>query len=171
MFDAESKSDDGSSSKEALLVGGCFALGALPASGLIVLWLKVNNSLLWLILTSVVSAFAAGALLWRKVFGRGRRPTLWRGAGVGFLIVIVAHPLAWYLLFLVLYFSGESVSVATRAVNPLNGLGASLTYSAMSLMVFGWVTVPLGGAIGGVLGYAAGKAPGSDGEVSRQTVR
>lgn len=157
MIGAELKSYQRSNYKEALLVGGCFALGALPSSALIILWMKVNNSLLWLILTSVVAAFIAGTLLWRKVFDHGRKPTFWRGVGVGVLIVIVAHPLAWYLLFLLLYFSGESGSLEARTVNPLNGLGASLSYTAASLIVFGWATVPLGGAIGGGLGYVAGQ--------------
>jgi hypothetical protein len=143
--------------KEALLVGGCFAMGALPASAL-TLWLaEARSPLHWMILTSVVAAFIAGTLLWRTVFGHGRRPTFWRGVGVGALVVIVAHPLAWYLMFLLLYFSGEPSSFPERTVHPLGALGASLTASAAGLLVLGWVTIPVGGLIGGGLGYIAGK--------------
>ena len=157
MFRAEVKSYNRSKYSEALLAGGCFALGALPASASVILLTTANDSMKWLILTSAVAAFIAGAILWRIVFGYGRRPTFWRGAGVGALVVVAAHPLAWYLLFLLLYFSGEPGSFPASTVHPLGGLTASLTASAMTLLVFGLVTIPLGGAIGGGLGYAAGK--------------
>jgi hypothetical protein len=157
MSRAELKSYHRSKFKEALLVGGCFALGALPASAL-TLWLAaVRYPLQWMILTSVIAAFITGTILWRTVFGHGRKPTFWRGAGVGALVVIVAHPLAWYLLFLLLYFSGEPSSFPERTLHPLGGLGASLTASAASLLVLGWITIPVGGLIGGSLGHAAGQ--------------
>jgi hypothetical protein len=157
MFRAELKSHQRRHNKEALLIGGCFALGALLPSVSIILWMKGHNSLKWLILTSVIAAFLAGALLWRKVFGHGRKPTFWRGAGVGALIVIAAHPLAWYLLFLLLYFSGAAGSITERNIDPLSGLVSSLSYTAGSLLIFGWITVPVGAAIGGGLGYVAGQ--------------
>ena len=97
---AELRAYNRSSYGEALLVGGCFALGALPASALSIYLADGASSARWLILTSVVSAFIAGAVLWKIVFSRGRRPTFWRGAGVGALVVTAAHPLAWYLMFL-----------------------------------------------------------------------
>jgi len=156
MSRAELKSYKRSKYREALLVGGCFALGALPTSASIILWVMTNLPR-WLILTSMIAAFIAGTILWRTVFGHGRRPTFWRGAGVGALIVVVAQPLAWYLLFLLLYFSGEPSSLPATTVHPLGGLWASLPIGAMSLLGFGWVTVPVGGAIGGGLGYIAGK--------------
>lgn len=121
----------------------------------------------WLIITPVIAAFIAGTLLWRKVFSRGRSPTLWRGAGVGALVVIVANPLAWYLLFLFLYFSGVTHTFPARTVHPLSGLAASLTAGAMGLVLFGWITIPVGGTIGGGLGHVSGKGwespPGSRG--------
>ena len=164
MSRAELKSYHRSKFKEALLVGGCFALGALPASAL-TLWLAaVKSPLQWLILTSVIAAFITGTLLWRTVFGHGRKPTFWRGAGVGALVVIAAHPLAWYLLFLLLYFSGIPSSIPERTVHPLGGLVASISAGAISLLVLGWITIPVGGLIGGGLGNAAGqeweKSPG-----------
>ena len=39
MSRAELKAYKRSKYKEALLVGGCFALGALPTSALIILWM------------------------------------------------------------------------------------------------------------------------------------
>ena len=85
------------------------------------------------------------------------RATFWRGAGLGALIVATTQPLAWYLLFLLLYFSGESGSFPATTVHPLGGLLASFAYGALSLLFSGWITIPVGGAIGGALGYAAGK--------------
>ena len=157
MSRAELKSYKRSTYKEALLVGGCFALGALPASALTLWLVEVRYPLQWLILTSVIAAFITGTILWRTVFGHGRRPTFWRGAGVGALIVVMAQPLVWYLLFLLLYFSGEPSSLPATTVHPLGGLWASLALGAMSLLGFGWITVPVGGLIGGGLGYIAGQ--------------
>jgi hypothetical protein len=156
MSRAELKSYYRSKYREALLVGGCFALGALPTSASIILWV-MNNPPRWLILTSMIAAFIAGTILWRTVFGHGRRPTFWRGAGVGALIVVMAQPLAWYLLFLLLYFTGEPGSFPATTVHPLGGLWASLPASVMSLLLFGWITIPVGGLIGGGLGYVSGK--------------
>jgi hypothetical protein len=157
MYHAELKAHQKSKYREALLVGGCFALGALPASASIILWMKGKSSLQWMILTSVVAAFIAGTILWRKVFGQGRRPTFWRGAGVGALVVVAAHLLAWYLLFLLLFFMGDPSSLRDEMVHPLRGLLGSLRVTAASLMLFGWITIPIGALIGGGLGYAAGK--------------
>ena len=87
MSRAELKAHNRSNFKEALLVGGCFALGALPASALNLWLVEVRYPLQWLILTSVIAAFITGTMLWRIVFGHGRRPTFWRGAGLGALVV------------------------------------------------------------------------------------
>jgi hypothetical protein len=156
MSRAELKAHNRSKFKEALLVGGCFALGALPASAATIFLAEARGSMRWLILTSMIAAFIAGTILWRKVFDHGRRPTFWRGAWVGALAVIVAHPLAWYLMFLLLYFAGDS-SFPARTVHPLGALGSSITASAASLLVLGWITIPVGGLIGGGLGHTAGK--------------
>lgn len=157
MSRAELKSHNRRKYREALLAGGCFALGALPTSAAIIFLANMNKPLRWLILTSTIAAFISGTILGRIIFGGGRRPTFWRGAGVGALIVVMAQPLAWYLLFLILYFSGETDTFPATTVHPLGGLWASLPFASASLLLFGWVTVPVGGAIGGGLGYAAGK--------------
>lgn len=156
MSRAELKAHQRSIYKEALLVGGCFALGALPASALSVFFVEGKGSLRWLILTSVIAAFIAGTILWKIVFGRGRKPTFWRGAGLGALVVIVAHPLAWYLVFLLLYFLGDN-SFPSETLHPLGALRASFVISWVSLLALGWINVPVGGVIGGGLGYVAGK--------------
>lgn len=144
---------DRASYMETIVVGCYFALVALLPSYLIL----STTSLQELIFASVAAAFFVGMILWRKAFTRGRRPTFWRGVTVGVLVGTLSHPLAWYLAMLWAYLSGARGSLGDRTIDPLNGLWASIAYSALSLVVVGWITAPVGGAAGGVLGFIAGK--------------
>ena len=151
--DGELKFRDRDSYMEALFAGGYFALVALLPSYLIL----SKGSLQELIFASAVAAFIVGTILWRKVFARGRRSTFWRGVTVGVLVGVLSHQLAWYLAMLWSYLGGAQGSLGERTIDPLNGLWASIVYSALSLVVVGWITAPIGGAAGGVLGFVAGK--------------
>jgi hypothetical protein len=55
-----------------------------------------------------------------------------RGALVGVLTAILAHPVAWYLMNVWSYASGVRSSLADRALNPLEGLTACLVYACWS---------------------------------------
>jgi hypothetical protein len=150
------KSRDRSDYKAALLAGGCFALAALLSSALILLSVRGNE---WqmLIFTSTVAAFIIGTLLWRLFFSPGRKPAVLKGLGVGALVGFLSHPLAWYLTLVWVYIEGRTGSLGDRTIDPLNALWASFAYSAFSWLIVGWITVPVGGAVGGSLAYVAGQ--------------
>lgn len=145
----------GSDYKEALHAGGCFALAALAPSFLILTLIGVNDSWRGLIVTSSVAAFIMGTLLWKLIFAGGRRPTLWRGVGVGALVGIVSHPPAWYLLFVWFFVTGERSSLGDRTLDPLSAIPASFFASLASVWVVGWMTSSVSAIVGGVLGLTA----------------
>jgi hypothetical protein len=157
MYPSVPQRPAGSGYKDALFAGGCFALAALAASFLVLtVIIKVKDSLQGLIVTATVAAFIVGALLWKLIFSGGRRPNILTGAGVGALVGIVSHPLAWYLLMVWLFVAGGRSSLGDRTVDPLSAIPASLFFSLASLLAVGWATAPVGALVGGVLGYVAG---------------
>jgi fumarate reductase subunit D len=84
----------------------------------------------------------------------GSRPTFWRGFGLGALVGILSHPLAWFLFSIILYASG---ALGARNAGPIQALRDILSFSVLSLLLVGWITAPLGGAVGGYLGFLAGQ--------------
>lgn len=161
MFPGEPRTRSGSGYKEALIAGGCFALAALAASFLILsVIIGAKDSWQGLIVTSAAAAFIMGALLWKLIFAGRRRPNLLSGAGVGALVGIVSHPLAWYLLMVLFFVTGERGSLGDRTVDPLSAIPASLLFSLASLLAAGWITAPLGALVGGVLGFVSGTGAG-----------
>jgi hypothetical protein len=157
VFPGKPKSRNSSDYKAALVAGGCLALAALLSSGLILLAARGND---WqvLIFTSTVAAFIIGTLLWRLFFSPGRKPSVLMGLGVGALVGFLSHPLAWYLTLVWVYIGGGTSSLGDRTIDPLNALWASFAYSAFSWLIVGWITVPLGGAVGAGLAFVAGQA-------------
>ena len=76
-----------------------------------------------------------------------------RGITVGFLGAALAHFVCWYLFILSGYiehlYLGEP---SEKLLGPLEGILAALTYSLVSLPLFGLLTLPIGGLIGGICG-------------------
>lgn len=95
-----------------------------------------------------LAAFICGLICW----GICQKVRFWRGVWVGALVGLLSHPLAWYGSSLYFYLAGEP-----GALNPLEGLGASLFYTLFSLVLVGWLTVPVGAITGGFLAYAQAK--------------
>ena len=110
-----------------------------------------------MVIAAGAAAFITATLLWKVVFGSGSRAGFFRGAFVGALVGLLSHPLAWYFMLLYFYVSGERASGGERTLDPVPGLWASLVYSLMSWLLVGWITAPVGAAVGGALGYQAGK--------------
>lgn len=104
-----------------------------------------------------VAAFLSGVLGWGLLVNTGRRVTLLKGAGAGALIGLISHPLTWYGAILYLYVSGARNSLGEPTLNPLAGVWASLVYSSLSLLFVGWLTVPIGATLGGILAYIQSK--------------
>jgi hypothetical protein len=110
-----------------------------------------------MVFSAVVAAFIIATLLWRVVFARHRRASFYWGVLLGALVGLASHPLAWYLMILFFYLSGEPASSGEQTLDPVNGLWASLVYSLFSWLLVGWITALVGAAVGGTLGYVAAK--------------
>lgn len=105
---------------------------------------------------SGAAAFICAAVLWWWLLSKKGSYTLPRGLLAGGLTGLFAHYLCWYLLILahnICYFGwgGCTSSLGEPPVDLLNGLWASAGLSIISLIAFGWLTVPLGALIAGLV--------------------
>ena len=98
-----------------------------------------------------IAAFLAPCFIWYIMIERRERISVSRGITVGVLGAALAHFVCWYLFLVSSYiehlYLGESTE---KVVGPLGGILAAFTYSLVSLPLFGLVTLPIGGLIGGV---------------------
>ena len=100
-----------------------------------------------------IAAFLAPCFIWYIMIERRERISVSRGITVGVLGAALAHFICWYLFLVSSYiehlYLGESTE---KVVGPLGGILAALTYSLVSLPLFGLLTLPIGGLIGGICG-------------------
>ena len=100
-----------------------------------------------------IAAFLAPCFIWYIMIERRERISVSRGITVGVLGAALAHFVCWYLFLVSSYiehlYLGESTE---KLVGPLEGILAALTYSLFSLPLFGLLTLPIGGLIGGICG-------------------
>lgn len=112
----------------------------------------------WFPVYAGLAAFVTTTFFWWLVVTRSDKRSVWRGIIAGALSGSVAHYICWYLQIigtnLCYWFSGGCVSsLGEPPVDLLNGLWAALVLSLASLLFFGWLTVPTGALVGGLLGY------------------
>lgn len=98
------------------------------------------------------AAFLTGAAVWYPLIER--RAALRPGAGLltGALAGALAHYLCWYLMILIanvdhLWF-GTTSSLGEPPMNPIQGLAGAAVFSAFSLYIYGWLTIPAGALLG-----------------------
>ena len=100
-----------------------------------------------------IAAFLAPCFIWYIMIERRERISVSRGITVGVLGAALAHFVCWYLFLVSSYiehlYLGESTE---KLVGLLEGILAALTYSLFSLPLFGLLTLPIGGLIGGICG-------------------
>ena len=100
-----------------------------------------------------IAAFLAPCFIWYIMIERRKRISVSRGITVGVLGAALAHFICWYLFLVSSYiehlYLGESTE---KLVGPLEGILAAFTYSLVSLPLFGLLTLPIGGLIGGICG-------------------
>ena len=100
-----------------------------------------------------IAAFLAPCFIWYIMIERRKRISVSRGITVGVLGAALAHFVCWYLFLVSSYiehlYLGESTE---KLVGLLEGILAALTYSLFSLPLFGLLTLPIGGLIGGICG-------------------
>lgn len=110
-----------------------------------------------------VAAFVVPALLWFFLIERGGRFSTARGAAVGVAGAALAHVVTWYLMFLAanveFWILGRQVgSLPIPPADPIVGsLAGAAIYGTVSLLAYGWLTMPLGALIGGAWGMVLGR--------------
>ncbi len=121
----------------ALVFGALCACAGIAAGGFVALG---SRDLAWnhFLLAAPLGAFLSGMGAWWWVAARAREVSGGRGALAGALAGCVSHPLSWGLLFLLLD-TTDGAPVKAESV---------VVLSLMSLVVIGWLTVPLGALLG-----------------------
>ena len=100
-----------------------------------------------------IAAFLAPCFIWYIMIERRKSISPSKGVIVGFLGAALAHVICWYLFILSSYIEQFYLGVLTEnSLGPLEGILAALTYSLISLPLFGLLTLPIGGLIGGICG-------------------
>ena len=99
---------------------------------------------------AAAAAFMTGTLMWRLLLWRRAKGWRARGWVTGLIIGLCSHPIAWFL-------SLSSAVTGQRLVTPSAELSGSaffggLAYSFGSLLMLGWLTVPVSLVVGAVLG-------------------
>ena len=97
-----------------------------------------------------IAAFLAPCFIWYIMIERRERISVSRGITVGVLGAALAHFVCWYLFLLSNYIEKLYLGKLTEYVlGPLEGILAALTYSFVSLLLFGLIILPIGALIGG----------------------
>lgn len=133
------------------------AVGAIV--GFTVLAAATGDGYGWFVAGAPVGAFLAGFTLWWLLVARG--------ALVGALAGAVGHYCTWYVLFLSAAVchavtGGCTGSLGEPPVGPFAAIGAAAIYSVFSLLFFGWLTIPVGAVLGGLLARTQRSASSSD---------
>ena len=133
-----------------LVAGFGFGLTALTCS-LLILSRAGSGDWFVLVYSAPVAACCISYLLWWLVIERSFRISVVKGIIIGAVTGAVAHPVAWYLAILYFYVTGARTSLGEQTLNPVEGIGASIVFSGLSLLFTGWLTIPAGAIAGGVL--------------------
>lgn len=145
-------------SKRRSLIMGAACAGVGLATGLLILYFSGDFDKAMFLLAAPLAAFATGALIWWQMLERSYTRSVGRGAFAGGLAGALAHYLCWLILMLGTaachaMTNGCTASLGDAPIDPLNALWAAGVYSLFSLYFVGWLTVPAGAVIGGVLAW------------------
>jgi hypothetical protein len=94
-----------------------------------------------------LASMFTSAAVW-AVFSRGIMPGIWRGAGMGALTGVLSHPVTWYLASLHNFFTVSPVHTGSEPLDPISALAGSVTFSLWSLLLTGWLTIPVAAGLG-----------------------
>lgn len=129
----------------------CAAVGAL--TGLWISITAIGDGYGVFIVAAPLAAFLSGCFFWwLLVLRRGRLHRVVPALAAGSLAAVFGHFLCWYLLlsgsFVWSRISGQAHPPGWAPVNPLQAVPAAGLYAAISLVFYGWVTIPAGALIG-----------------------
>jgi hypothetical protein len=106
---------------------------------------------------AAAGSFLAGFVVWWQYVALPGRTGAGRGAVAGLATGLLAHPATWYL-FICLNWALIRLNLRTGPIegdeplNPLNGLAGAVVFSVISLVLLGWLTIPVGGLTGALIG-------------------
>jgi hypothetical protein len=86
-----------------------------------------------------------GGLWW----GTRQQPRWRAGVGIGLLVGVFVHPVTWYLALLWAFFRGDPGAFGDSALTPWEALWAAWVYAFFSLLLTGWLSLPISAAICG----------------------
>jgi hypothetical protein len=135
----------------------CAAVGVFTAG--LVLFTATGAGYEWLLVAAPTAAFLSGSILWWLLMERPDRTGTARGVLTGALAGTVAHYVCWLLLILAssachAITGGCTDSLGEAPMPALYAVPAAAVYSAVSLVFYGWLTIPAGGLLGGLLATA-----------------
>lgn len=135
---------------KAWLWGAAFGAAALACATLIV---RDSAGEGWHVLgyTAGLAALLLAALARYLVAVPGEGLTPRRGAALGALVTLLAHPLAWYLAILHHSLFGEPSSLGDAPLGVTDVPWSSFVFAFWSLLLTGWWTIPLGAGLGALL--------------------
>ena len=87
------------------------------------------------------------------------RLSVWRGVGVGALGGLLVHPVVLYLLFVEAFLTRQSAALSLGApTNPFLDLISAVLGAVMTVLLAGWITVPMGALAGGLIALLQSKS-------------
>lgn len=132
--------------KQTLEAAGAFALGGAACAVPVVLFVSASSEGWWKLIpaASLAAAISGAACIRLLLVGKTSRRVL-RGAVAGALAGALSHPLAWSLFMLGLRLVDPSFAADPGPDHWLSGI---VIFTISSLVVAGWLTVPVGAALG-----------------------
>lgn len=114
---------------------------ALPAGDFQVFCLSVS-----------LTALVIVPLFWWHGIIRESHLSIKRGIVLGALSNVFVYLPAWYLAMMVILLHGGQTILGSLIIgNPLTALGTALVLTLASMVLVGWITIPIGGIAGGLI--------------------
>lgn len=100
-----------------------------------------------------VATLLSGTFWWWLLIVRTDCQHRFPAVMAGMLAAVSGHILCWYFLMLGTFIWSAAGKLTTfgPVMNPLQALPATVLYGALSLYFFGWITIPTGALLGGLL--------------------
>lgn len=108
-----------------------------------------------------LATFLVSYSLWQTFMSKCS--SIKRGVFIGVLTVILSHYFTWYFMLIGVNIEYHILGLQVGSLNDepidlISGIGYMWGYTFLSLLFFGWITIPIGGIVGGMLGYFMKKA-------------
>lgn len=115
---------------------------------------------------STFAAFIAPAVVWYLILEQKKIFTTVRGVYAGCIGAVTAHFACWYSILLVADITSylKLNPLGGERIGPIMGLEGGFYLALFSFIFFGWLTIPMGGYIGGAFAQKIRKVKSVDPE-------